>query len=459
MSFYSLLRILQARWLLTFATLAFCIGMTLAISLLLPKTYTAVTELIVDDKPQDLISGQLLPGREGYSATQVDVVTSRNVASRVYELLSPAQQALVQQQIPADTVDVIDPELWLTGFLLENLEATAGGKSSVLKISVSNEDPELAAALANMAAEAYIRASLELRTDPARRFSEWYEQQLDVLRENLRNARSGLSKYQREHGIVAVDERLDVENSRLRELSSLLVAAQGQRLSDESRQFKSRDEAWRRSSTDVVDNPVVQQLRAELAKAEAKRSELATRLGSNHPEFVQANAEVLMLRSRIAQQTAVVGESIRSAAELSLSREEDLAQALAVQKNRVLELISQRDELEFLQQEVRMAQETYNTAASRTSASRLESRLAETDIAVLNPAVTPSQPSAPDIRLNLVLASMLGLFLGIGLSLLMELARRRVRSRADLEDSLGLPVLAYIPKERRRWFRREGALA
>jgi capsular polysaccharide biosynthesis protein len=98
-----------------------------------------------------------------------------------------------------------------------------------------------------------------------------------------------------------------------------------------------------------------------------------------------------------------------------------------------------------------MAQEGYTAAASQTSSSRLESRLAETDIAILNPAVVPSIPSGPDVKLNLVIASALGLLLGLGLALTLELVNRRVRSRVDLENALGLPVLAYLPTNRRRW--------
>jgi uncharacterized protein involved in exopolysaccharide biosynthesis len=134
-----------------------------------------------------------------------------------------------------------------------------------------------------------------------------------------------------------------------------------------------------------------------------------------------------------------------------MSRENDLAQAVAEQKQKVLELTSQRDELSYLQHEAFMAQEGYTAAASQTSSSRLESRLAETDIAILNPAVVPSIPSGPNIKLNLVIASALGLLLGLGLALILELVNRRVRSRVDLENALGLPVLAYLPTNRRRW--------
>jgi chain length determinant protein EpsF len=451
MTFDTFFRVLLARWKLIFMSFSFCVGAALAVSLMLPKSYTASTELIVDDKAQDPLSGQYLPSGKGYLATQFDIITSRNVASRVWSLLSEEHRALATQQFSNEDKQKRSPEQLITGYVVQNVKATTGRDSSVVKISIESENPVFSAALADAVAEAYIYASLELRTEPARRFTKWYEGQLDLLRANLRQAREAMSSYQKEKGIVAGDERLDMESNRLRELSSMLVTAQGQRLQDQARQNNSQNEEWRTASSEVINSPILQQLRADQAEAEASLEEVSTRLGANHPEYIQARAEVLKLRSRIAQETSVVGSSIRSDAALSMSRENDLAQAVAEQKQKVLELTSQRDELSYLQHEAFMAQEGYTAAASQTSSSRLESRLAETDIAILNPAVVPSIPSGPDVKLNLVIASALGLLLGLGLALTLELVNRRVRSRVDLENALGLPVLAYLPTNRRRW--------
>ncbi|WP_148861372.1 chain length determinant protein EpsF [Marinobacter fonticola] len=451
MTFDTFFRVLLARWKLIIVCFLLCVGAALAVSLVLPKSYTASTELIVDDKTQDPLSGTYLPSDKGYLATQVDVITSRNVALRVWAMLNGEQQSLAKQQFSAEDIESKEPQILLARYILQNINASPGRDSDVVRISMKSENPQLAAILADAVAGSYVQTSLELRTEPARRFTEWYDGQLEVLRANLREARETLSSYQKKQGIVAVDERLDVESSRLRELSSMLVEAQGQRLQAEARKSSSKDENWRQSSADVLDNPVLQGLRSELATAEANLQELSTRLGENHPRYLQARAEVLTLRSRIAEETTVVGSSIQSAAQLSTNREKELARAVDEQKNQVLELTSQRDELKYLQQEVAMAQEAYNSAANRASASRLESRLAETDIAVLNPAITPSLPSGPNLKLNLVIAAALGVLLGIGLALMLELFNRRVRSRVDLEETLGLPVLAYLPHDRRRW--------
>lgn len=442
MSLLSLLRILLARWWLILLVLVSCVLLTLAVSLNLPKQYTATTELILNGNVQDRMTGQFAPARSGYMATQVEVIRSRNVAGRVYAGLPEEAVELARQEALRDMGEEADPQRWVTSTLARNLVVTPGGRdSNVLSISVQGGNPELAAAMANTLAAAYMDTNLELRTDPARRFSDWYDQQMAVLRQKLRDAHRELSSYQQEHGIVALDERLDVETSRLQELSSMLVVAQGEHLQDQIRDNQSQ----RPAAAYVPDNVVIQNLRSQLTTAETRLEDLATRYGLNHPEYRKAVAEVNALRQSLQREMAIVTRSLRSTAEFSESQTGELEAQLEQQRARVLQLNAQRDELELLRQEVDMAQQAYNSAAGRASANQLESRLAETDVTVLNPAVVPVRPSAPDLRLNLVVSVALGLLLGVGLALLLEMTNRRVRSRADVEEILGLPVLGYLP--------------
>jgi capsular polysaccharide biosynthesis protein len=90
---------------------------------------------------------------------------------------------------------------------------------------------------------------------------------------------------------------------------------------------------------------------------------------------------------------------------------------------------------------------------------RLESRLDQTDIAVLNAAIPPLVPTFPKIPLNIVLSIFIGLMLGAGAALLLEMMNRRVRSRDDLAYAAGVPVLAEIARVSTRKDKREAAKA
>ncbi|MGE5116935.1 MAG: Wzz/FepE/Etk N-terminal domain-containing protein, partial [Betaproteobacteria bacterium] len=85
MSALQFLSILRARWKIALAVLLLTVATTLAVSLILPKTYTGTAAVVVDVKTPDPIFGALFQGQlvSGYMATQVDIMTSDSVARRV----------------------------------------------------------------------------------------------------------------------------------------------------------------------------------------------------------------------------------------------------------------------------------------------------------------------------------------------------------------------------------------
>jgi capsular polysaccharide biosynthesis protein len=66
-------------------------------------------------------------------------------------------------------------------------------------------------------------------------------------------------------------------------------------------------------------------------------------------------------------------------------------------------------------------------------------------IVTVAPATTPTSPSSPNLPLNLALALLLGLVVNAAIALLVELLADRLPDVEELEDSLGLPVLATVP--------------
>lgn len=440
MSLSSLLRILLARWWITAVLVVACIAAMAVVTMFMPRTYTASTEMIMEGNVQDRVTGESVSARSGYMATQSEIIRSRRVADRVYQYLPDDIRVLVDERVAdIQPEGKVDPAGWLSGYVRRNVTVEPGKTSSVMAVSLTAEDPDVAAGVLNSLAAAYIDTSIELRTDPARRFSVWYRNQMELLRNNLREARSKLSGFQQEHGIVGLNEQLDLETSRLADLSSRLVEAQDQSTQDQLRQGKGGE------ASAIPNNAAIQNLRSELAKAEAELEDMSTRYGERHPEYRRQRSEVQALRGSLARERSIAAESLESTADVSQSRLQELRQSFDEQKERVLALKAKRDELELLQQEVQMAQDAYNSASGRAQANTLESRLAETSVTVLNEAIPPSLPTSPNLKLNLVIATALGFMLGVALSLLLELGNRRVRSRSDIEETLGIPVLAYIP--------------
>ena len=234
----------------------------------------------------------------------------------------------------------------------------------------------------------------------------------------------------------------DVESARLNDLSSQLVAAQSQSFDSTSR--KQRTSGNGDESPDLAANPIVQNLKIEITRAESKFSELKQRIGPNHPQYQSAEAEMNKLKSELLEATRKATMSIGGSAHINAQREAELRAAVAAQKSRVLELNLSRDELSVLQRDVENAQHAVDSASQRLTQATIEGSINQADIAVLNPAIAPQNKTSPRILFNLILASFLGLLLGIAAGLLAEMRDRRVRSREDISEALQLPVLAMI---------------
>ena len=452
MSLNQILIILHARWRMVLKVFGSALFLVIAASLVWPKQYTAISSLVIDAKTDPVAgaagmgySEQLLAS---YVNTQSDVIASRRVAQRVVKTLKlEADPALVKKWRRA-TEGSGDFSVWLADYLVDKKLTVAPvhdsptHASNVIEISVSWPDADRAAALANAFAQAAIDTNIELKVEPAKQYASWFNERLQALRDDFVAKQKRLSDFQNSTGLVATDEKLDVENARLTELSTQLVTIQGLRQESQSRQRGAGTDY--ESLPEVLQSPVIQSLKAELAQAEAKEPDIAARLGKNHPDYQAAEAEITNLRQRIARESANIAASLGSVTQINVRRENDVRQALEEQKKKVLELKHAHDEAAILQSDVNSAQRDLDAVSARLAQSNLESQTSQTNVVQLTVATAPLRPSSPKLLLNLLIGAFLGGVLGVAAALFQETMHPRVRLDEDLLRLLGVPILAKI---------------
>jgi len=447
-TFFQYLLVLRARYRVVLFVLAVTVLTTTVVSLIIPKTYVATASLLIDTRDEQTLANILSSHQQLGYQTQVDIITSQRVALKVVHDLKLAESPVAIKNFEDDAKGKGSIEDWLAQNLLKRLKVDTSSQTSVVQIIYSATDPKFAAAVANAFAKAYIDTNLELRVEPSRQTSEWFDDQLKSLRANLEEAQAKLTAYQKEKNIVSVDERFDVENTRLNEMSSQLVQAQNQTYDNAVRQKLGAQAVSSGGSLEnipeVIGNPFIQSLKTEILKNEAQLKDLSTQLGPNHPQYQRLLSETQSLRERLDQEMKRVISSMEGSTHQSQQREVELKNAIAAQRARVFELKQYRDQLSPLEQEVEAAQHAYDTAMQRFTVSKVDSRANQTNVSVLTPAIEPLEPSRPKIILNIVLSVIIGAMLGVGTAFLMELADQRVRSVADLAGEPGVPVLAVL---------------
>ena len=447
------LRIVWARKWLVLAPFIVVAAAGIAVTFLLPKQYTAETSLVVEMRI-DPVLGALAPAlaAPSYMATQIEIIKSERVASRVVKMLGVERSPAAVQQWRDETNAKIPLDRYFASLLQKGLGVEPSRGSNVLNISFAARDPIFAQAGANAFAQAYMDISVELRVAPAKQSAAFLDDQTKVLRTNLEQAQTRLSKYQQDKGIVVSDERLDQENARYNALVAQLALAQAERVDASTRQRNTGTE----TSPDVLQSPSVQTLKSQLASAETRLTEISAIVGKNHPSRVQLEAQIGELKGQLAAEVRRVSGGTSTINRGSSQKIEELKALADQQKKQVLSMRSDRDQIAVYQRDVETAQRAYEAVTGRVGQLNMESQNNQANARLLSAAVEPLEPSRPKVLTGVAASILGGLAAGVLLALGLELLDRRVRDPEDLMAIPGVPVVGVLRPagSRRPVFRR-----
>jgi succinoglycan biosynthesis transport protein ExoP len=444
MTFNQFLRIIRARWLLVIAILVVSVVSTLIVSWIIPKSYTASATVMADVRP-DPVSPYAVAGTMAstYLATQVDIIKSPSVAQRVVRTLKLTDNEETRTRWQKATNGAGDYTAWLAELIAKGLTVKPSRESNVIEIIYDGASPAFASTLANAFARAYIESTVQIKVDPARQYSDFFEERARIARDKLERARSRLAEAQKEKGIVVTDERLDVETARLTELSTQVNTLRAMRAETTSRSAQASTNPDQLH--DVLNSAVVGGLKTDLARQEARVQELNERYGDAHPSVMEAKANVQTLREKIRAETARVTGSVRGDSSMTKSREAEALAAFEAQRQRLLHLKEVRTDLQVMEREVDSAQRVYDSIQERLSQTNLESNTSQSGIYLLSTATEPTVATSPRTLLNVVVAAVLGTLLALMVALTVELFDRRVRSPLDIPQAFDMPVIGVLP--------------
>src|ERR1019366_1732320 len=110
--------------------------LTLVGSLLWPKTYKGEASVVVDSTNPDPVTGNLTAGgmASAFLATQVDVITSHNVALKVVDRLRLNEDPEIIKQYRSKTGGNGSIRDWIANLLAGNLEVIPSRESSVITV-------------------------------------------------------------------------------------------------------------------------------------------------------------------------------------------------------------------------------------------------------------------------------------------------------------------------------------
>ena len=434
-----------------FVALIATIVTAIAVALIVPKKYVATASLMMDARDEQTMSPSRLTPRERatHLQTQVDLLMSNRISTQVARDLKLAQRPGVREAWEQDTGGLGSIDEWIAEGLRLKLDIDTSVSSLVL-VGFSSDDPKFAAEVANGFAKAYLDTVLQLRTEPTREAAKWFDEQLKTLRAQVVQAQSRLNSYQKQKGILAEDARLDVESTRLAELSTQLMVARNATYDALSR-YKQATEVVESGVSpeaipDVLSNAHLNALKVDLSRVEGRLEQESAVLGPNHPQYLRTTAEVQALREKLKSETRKLVAGLGNAVQQSRKREADLQAAIEAQNQRLLNVKDYRIEMAAMSRDIEAAQRSYDAVLTRYMSNKIDATANTTNVMLLSPASEPIKPVHPKVGLIAGLSVVLGLLLAAGIVYVLEMLDRRVRSRYDLESRLAVPSLGRLSK-------------
>lgn len=436
------------------------------VTLLMTPVYRASTTLQIDREAARVLNvdevqpqESLVQGEEFFQ-TQYGLLRSRSLAERVVDSLGLATSDAFLEQMKVDPPAMEGTaaarlarhrELVLET-VQSNLSISPVRGSRLVVVSFESPDPQLAARIANAYAENFIQANLNRRYESSAYARTFLEDLIAQTKTKLEAAERQLVAYAGNQQIINVREAdsetgaesQSLVSSNLATLNSALATARAERIAAEAK--------WRQASgaslmnlPEVLQNPAIQRLVEERARVEAEYRQKLEIFQPAWPEMVQLKARQDELTGQINALATGIQNSIRGQYTVAASEENALRAQVEGLKGDVLDLRNRSIQYNILQRELDTSRTLYDGLLQRYKEVSVTGGITSNNISIVDTAQVPDRPAKPRLLLNMALAALLGLGLGVAAAFVLEALDETLASPDDVESKLSLPTLGVIP--------------
>jgi capsular exopolysaccharide synthesis family protein len=445
---------------------ALVVGAT--ITLLMTPIYTARATVQIDREAARVFNTDDVTPTENMAAgleffeTQYGLLRSRSLAERVIESLG-----LASSNEALEAMGVEAPEAGGTAAtqtsrrreaaleaLEENLSVSPVRGSRLVAVGYDNPNPVVAARIANGFAENFIQSNLDRKFDSSSYARAFLEERIAQTKERLEAAERQLVAYAENQQIINVGEPSEgaasggatesLTSNNLVALNSALARTRAERVAAEER-WRSASSSNVMTLTEVLQNPTIQRLTEQRAVLNAEYQQKLSVYQPDYPEMVRLRAQIEEADGQIQTIAANIRSSIRSQYEIAANQERSLQAQVNGLTGDVLDLRDRSIQYNILQRELDTTRTLYEGLLQRYKEVGVTAGVAANNISIVDLATPPPEPSKPDMLLNILLAALLGLGLGVLAALVLEALDETLASPDDIEKKLGVPVLGVIP--------------
>ncbi len=344
------------------------------------------------------------------------------------------------------------PETKLIHDFLSKLKIEPIRNSRLVKVHFDSHYPELSTRVPNTLASAYIQQNLENRFTSTEQAKEWLTRQLEELKGKVERADETLQAFGSKHDIISLEEKENLTMQRLAELNEALAKAESERMAKEA-SYNQTQERHFDSLPSILGNKLIQELKQTSIQLEAQYMKLGEKYKPDYPEMRRLKNQIETIQKRLQAEIQKIITGIKIEYDSSLRKESLLRAVFEEQKAKAMEMKQKAIRYNILKRESDTNKELYKGLLQRMKEAGISAGITASNIQVVDPAELPARPYRPNKRLNLLLASVIGLFLGVGMAFFFEYLDNTVKVPEDVEEAAGLPSFGMVPEisqERRK---------
>jgi polysaccharide biosynthesis transport protein len=335
--------------------------------------------------------------------------------------------------------------------LLNVISVTPLGRSNVLSIQADTGDPELSATLVNSLAKMYIEEQRDHQIEDTRHIEDYMNSRIAELRLQVQSSEQAVEDYRKRFGLYRTTTS-DLTAQQLGDLSSQLMQAEGSKAEANAKvgTLAGGAAGSEDSTPDVLQSPLVQSLKVQVADADRKLAELTATLGPRHPKVLNAKAAAAALERKLTTEIFRTVKSIRRQADVANGRYASLAAALQSSKLQMGIVNDKTIHLEALERDASVNRKLLEEMLSREKQMIGRQAVLQPNAKIISPAAPPVASSTPPKAVVILLGTVCGAFIGALFALWRDSADRTFRRAEEIAAVTGLPVLSVIPKRRPR---------
>jgi capsular exopolysaccharide synthesis family protein len=402
--------------------------------------------------------------------TQYELLKSRSLAKRVVDQMGVAR---LKTAIPEKNASIIE---WIKGLLdsgkslnpkyaaetkklnqeeiksahanqlLASLTIEPVRSSRLVKVSFDSPDAQTAAKVANSVAQNFINVNMERKFESTNYAKSFLEERLVQVKDKLEKAERAMLEYARDNQIYNLGgEKGGTTASRnLEGFNEALSVAQQERIKAESL-YRQLEAAHGGELPQVLESSIIKSLRETKVKLESEYQDKLGTFKPTYPAMLDLSARIAEVDVQLKKEKKVVSDSIKASYEAAKDHESLINEKFVVSKTEVLDLQTRSIQYNILQREADTNRQLYDGLLQRYKEVGVGADVGSNNIFVVDAAEVPKSPFKPDFTKNIILASILGLLLGVGLAFLFEHLDDTFKRSSDVEDLLGLSVIGLIP--------------